>query len=279
MIPIAVKEQILEVSASPYRNYCAGYPGTGGYIVTTVMGISAVADPCGHSGFNLLDSIKAFDLAESAEAYIGQINMATVSSFCGPEGLIWGHDVARTKAPSPHLLGGAEGIEEFRDIRLYAGADLRAAARALFGTAGDRRFPILHGSHVPCASRHRTARGPARLYAAFAVGVPTGRDVAACLLLEDAGELEYGLDDNGIAVARDHILIDMVRAARAIGGNHGTVYSDLYIDFTQRRIDEGEVGCALVAMPYIQLAQGAYNRGIATQSLEEWERNTGRIAV
>jgi len=279
MLPTIIKEQILEVSASPYRNYCAGYPGTGGYIVTTVMGISAVADPCGHSGFNLLDSIKAFDLAESTEAYIGQINMATVSSFCGPEGLIWGHDVARTKAPSPHPLAGAEGMEEFGDIRLHAGSDLRLAARALFGTASSRRFPILYGSHVPCASRYRTARGPARLYAACAVCVPAGRDVAACLLLEDAGDLEYSLDENGIAVARDHILKDMLRAARAIGGNHGTAYTDLYIDFTQRRIEEDEVGCALVAMPYIQIAQGAYNKGIATQPLEEWERSIGMTAV
>jgi histidine decarboxylase len=279
MLPTNAIEQILEVSASPYKNYCTGYPGTGGYIVTTVMGISAVADPCGHSGLNVLDSIKAFDLAESSEAYIGQINMTTVSSFCGPEGLIWGHDVARTKAPSPHLLAGAEGMEEFRELRIHAGHDLRLAARSLFGTAGNRRFPILHGSHVPCASRYQTVHGPARLFAAFAVGFPAGRDTAACLLLEDAGMLEFDMDAKEVANARGHILKDIIRAARAIGRNHGATYNDLYIDFTERRIEEGEVGCALVAMPYIQLAQGAYNMRMASQTLEEWEKNIGRIDV
>ncbi len=279
MFPKDIKEQILEVSASPYRNYCAGYPGTGGYIVAAVMGIGAFKDPCGHSGFNLLDSIKAFDLAESAEAYIGQINMVAVSSFCGPEGLIWGHDVARTKAPSPHLLTGADGMDEFAGIRLHSGLDLRLAAKALFGTADKRRFPILPGSHVPCASRFKTARGPSRLYAALAVGVPKERGSAACLLLEDVGVMDYDITDSEAGSAREHILKDMVRTAVSIGSNHGSSYGDVYIDYIERLIDDGEVGCSLVAMPYIHLAQAAYNKNIAHQSLEEWAQNRGGAAV
>ena len=46
----------------------------------------------------LLDDIVAYDRAEANDAYIGQINMETASSFCGIAGQVWGYDLATADA-------------------------------------------------------------------------------------------------------------------------------------------------------------------------------------
>ena len=42
----------------------------------------------------VLEGIVSYDRAEKNDAYIGQINMVTASSFCGLNGAIWGYDLA-----------------------------------------------------------------------------------------------------------------------------------------------------------------------------------------
>ena len=38
--------------------------------------------------------IVSYDPCEKDDAYIGQINMGTASSFCGVNGALWGYDLA-----------------------------------------------------------------------------------------------------------------------------------------------------------------------------------------
>jgi histidine decarboxylase len=263
MLPLKVRQELLRNAVSPYAGYCTGYSGQGAYVCALTLAIGSFRDPCGHSGFNVLDSIKAFDMAETEAAYIGQINMVTVSSFCGPEGLIWGHDVAGPVRADLHALATSG---EFAGLEILSGRHLTDAAKALFGTANDRRLPLLPGAHVPTAAKTHTVRGPARPYAAFALAVPKSRATAACALVEDVGEIAS--DDE-----KQHIAADLVRACLAVGRNNRVEYETIYLDITDREISDEEVGCALVAMPYVKLAGRAHNKRLATYSLDDWERH------
>jgi len=265
MLPLKVRQELIKNAIGPYERYCTGYNGEGAYVCALMLGIGAFRDPCGHPGLGVLDSIKAFDLAETESAYIGQINMVTVSSFCGPEGMVWGHDAVRPVTPDLHPLGYKGNNTGFGDIEIISGRHLTDAAKALFGTVDARRFPLLPGAHVPTAAKTHTVRGPARPYAAFALGIPANRASAACALVEDVGVL--GSDDE-----REHILSDLVRACMAVGKNNRVEYETVYLDLVDREVAEGEVGCALVAMPYVKLAGRAQTKHLATYTIEDWER-------
>ena len=95
MEPEFSPKKILESSLSPYDLYCLGYPQQNGYITAPVLSIGVAKETFSHVGSKVLDSIIAYDRAETQETYICQINMIIVSSFVGPQGLIWGYDLAK----------------------------------------------------------------------------------------------------------------------------------------------------------------------------------------
>jgi len=90
-----MSENIIDKTAiSPFENYCDGYgcPGAkgNGYVSTLKVSAGTVEK----TDDLLLDGIVAYDRAEATDAYIGQINMITASSFCGIAGQVWGYDLA-----------------------------------------------------------------------------------------------------------------------------------------------------------------------------------------
>ncbi len=93
---------ILEKSISPYEKYCDGYGNTkssgNSYLLGFVLSTGKTKKQFYHDGSKMLDEINAFDIAETKGPYIGQINMSIVSSFCGPQGLIWGYDIYASEA-------------------------------------------------------------------------------------------------------------------------------------------------------------------------------------
>src|SRR5436190_12700677 len=86
---------VVDGAIGPSTKYCMGYlnPGASGqgYISTLKLstGLVKVAglDP-GTEG------IVSYDRCEKNDAYIGQINMLTASSFCGVNGAVWGYHLA-----------------------------------------------------------------------------------------------------------------------------------------------------------------------------------------
>ncbi|MDI6830153.1 MAG: histidine decarboxylase, pyruvoyl type [Actinomycetota bacterium] len=261
--------EILASAVGMEDDYCVGFPGRGGYCIGLVMGIGITRKTFSQAGSELLDAIVAYDEAEVEDTYIGQINMITVSSFCGPRGLIWGYDVARDGVARPPLLEGAEAAE-FAGTTLVHGAVLRQATRMLFGTRGRRHFPLLPGSHVPCAGKYRSYEGREVLYAAVAVGIPEERDRHACLLMEDVGRCGKGVLREGWERARTGIILNMVRSVLRIGANHDVTYREIVADAVLREVPEGHIGCALVAAPYFQLARKGYHPDLTRLSLQEW---------
>lgn len=271
MQSIFSKEKILNLSISPYDKYCIGYTGKGRYITALVMGIGSFKETFSHVGSDLLDSIVAYDRAEVDDIYIGQINMTIVSSFCGPEGLIWGYDIANNVKKRKHFLLSSGGVNKFKGIKIRSGEGLRDAARMLFGTNKEKHFPFLPGSHVCCAGKYRFFKGPTFLYAAVAIGIPKDRNRSACLLMEDVGQLIDIDDKKNIGKrVKKKLIVNMIKSVLEIGKNQKIIYEEIIVDFIAKKINAGEVGCSLIAMPYFHLAKNAYDKSLPKEKLKDW---------
>lgn len=259
------KNKIIQSALSPYDRYCVGYSGRGGYLTALVMGVSSFKKRFSHSGSKILDAILAYDRAEVADTYIGQINMEIVSSFCGPQGLIWGYDLAKEETLKINSILSKNILKRFKEIEIKNGENLRKAAKMLFGTIGEFHFPLLPGTHVPCAGRFHFEEGPVYLYSAAAIGIPEDRKRAACMLMEDVGKLK-----KVTSRIKEKILLNGIQSILELGKNHRVNYKEVFVDFFARKIKTDEIGCALIAMPYFCLAKKAFTKNLTKQSLNKW---------
>lgn len=268
------KNKILKSAISPYNNYCVGYPGEGNYLTALTLGFGAFEKTFSHSGSEILDGIVAFDKAEISEAYLGQINMITVSSFCGPQGLIWGYDIAKEESipAPPFILELYKNHEEFKDIKIKNGENLRKASKALFGTVGEKHFPLLPGAHVPCACRSYIKSGPATLYGITAIGIPENRREAACVLMEDVGKIHNS--EGTTESIKEKLEVNAIKAVLKIGELQKIRYQDIFVDSIIGEAKSNEMACVLVAMPYFLLAKGALSKNLIDQDLKTWAKNS-----
>ena len=89
LLSVSQAAEIIDKTAiGPFQNYSDGYGNPGatgnGYISVLKVSTGAVEK----TDDALLDGIVAYDRAEANDAYIGQINMVTASSFCGLAGAL-----------------------------------------------------------------------------------------------------------------------------------------------------------------------------------------------
>ena len=139
-----------------------GNPGSSGvgYISVLKLSTGTVAKTMD----SVLEGIVSYDRAEKNDAYAGQINMIAASSFSGLNGAVWGYDLARHdglidgSSRDAHEDGGALTASRSRCSRWRASP---RGGGGLFGSAQARRFPLLPGSHVICATKDVTVGGPA----------------------------------------------------------------------------------------------------------------------
>lgn len=273
------KKDIIASAISPYEQYCTGHGGGHQYFTALIMGIGSSPKTFTHSGSNVLDSVLAYDRAEVHDIYLGQINMAIVSSFCGPSGLIWGYDIVPSRQ-SAKIIEEAKEHPELRGIPVYSGEGLRTAARMLFGTNKKRRFPFLPGSHVFCAGRYVFIPGPALAYAAIGIGIPQDRSRTAAVFMEDAGQIFFEKDTSGkIDKKRTEIMLNMARSVVKIGKNQRVKYKEIIVDCIMKKIPAGEIGCSLVAIPYFHLAKSAHTETLEHENLESWALRTQDLAI
>ena len=260
------KEKIIELAKSPYSDYCMGYPGEGPYFTGFVLGSSVVPMKLGNKGSSVLDKINAFDLAEVDNTYLGQINMITVSSFCGPHGLLWGHDIVRASDFSISELMDEKDLKEFEGTSILYGKNLRKSTEALFGTLEKKQFPLFPGSHVFTAQKFIALPGPVNLYGAFAVGIPENRSSEACLFMEDVGEIKDEQDEKELAK-------NVIYSVQEIGKNQKINYKEIYVDIITQKAEKGEMGGVLVASPYFLLAKNAYLSAGLPETISEWKKS------
>jgi histidine decarboxylase len=279
----------LSLAISPYDDYCEGYGNSGssgnGYILGTFLGIGKAQAKLGHSGSRMLDEINAFDLAETDGPYIGQINMSIVSSFCGPQGLIWGYDLAVAKGLRRNIDRSTfpKYVMDDRSgkIPVCSILPLVEATRSLFGTVDKKKFPLKPGAHVPCAGKNIKAEGPGRIYAGVAIGVAKNRDENACLLMEDTGQipLENSISQDLVYAYEDMICTQLAESVVQIGHNQKVEYAEIFVGVKSIAINKDEIGCALVACPYFTIAKNAVKTSkkkefdfsdIIESNIDEW---------
>jgi histidine decarboxylase len=269
---------------SPYPLTCDGFgsPLASGksYFLGAFMGVGVTKKKFGHKGSTLLDEINAFDIAETDFSYIGQINMSIVSSFCGPQGIIWGYDFAK----HPKLRQRADRKTFPESVRtgkfsadVYQIEPLLEATQQLFGTVDKRLFPLQPGAHVPCAGKNIKIHGAGRIYSGVALAIAEDRVANANLLMEDVGEipLDFSATDMEVKHYEDMIRRNLAESVLQIGINQNVTYKEIFVGVKSVYVPENEIGCALVAFPYFTLAQEALpnEKNIlesSVDSLAEW---------
>ena len=291
--PVAIAEQ----ARSPSKDYCYGYQNTdtaGKYITTMKLeiGVDSTAHLAEHEK---LLKIASYDKAEATGTYIGQINMIAVSSFSGPGAAVWGYDLVHHDDLKKKLLFNIhdDPHDMFKvnpksppKIPVYDVTPLLEASEKLYGTASDRRYPILAGAHVPCAVKEEYSFEPGTnkpgcgwLYSFISLAIAENRDRDACLFVEDCGfyTKEEFPAESGEKVKEklESKLRNVTYCQYLCGENQKTPYKEIFAGYVYEYIPPGMFGCALTCAPYVSLAQGAYPnqdaKKLATMSLAQWE--------
>jgi len=278
---------------SPFDDYCDGYarPGAEGLGYVGVLKVATATVE--KTDDALLDGIVALDRAEAAEAYLGQINMETASSFCGLAGQVWGHDlaVADTIARQSQAPLFCVTQHDGSALPIYDAGPLLEAGKALFGTAQARRFPPAPGAHVICANKSVTAYRPRQgqpdpvlgqaygVWCYLALSIARDRDAAADLFMEDAGP--WTVDEEGAELERwlEAHRRSVADSIVACGRGQGVLYARTYIAYARTLMPPGHLGVALAVAPYVVLARKALPGGdftrLAGLTLSAWEQEIG----
>lgn len=270
------RKQVVNGAVGPFDTYCDGYGNPGasglGYISVLKLSTGTVAK----SMDTVLEGIVSYDRAEKNDAYIGQINMIAASSFCGINGAVWGYDVARHDGLDDESI---EPIAHRRrkdgyKIPVYPVAPLLEAGEALFGSAEARRYPLLPGAHVVCATKEITVPGPTAVWSAIALAIAEHRDHDSSLFIEDVGHDVRGATpderESELHARMDNIVTSVVLC----GDDQDVSFEKIFVGFKTEWVPEGYIGCALTCAPYVVLARNAVPdpaEQLLEMTLSQWE--------
>ena len=236
--------KIDKTAISPYDRYCDGYgmPGAygNGYVSVLKVSVGTVKK----TDDILLDGIVSYDRAEINDAYVGQINMLTASSFCGVAGQVWGHDLAAHDSIANDEIKPLYELKQFdgTPLKVYDAKPLLDAGIELFGTEKNRRFTTAPGAHVICANKSATAYRPKE-------NRPLKEEDAGLWTTNDNPEdLKKFLEDHRKAVTWSVV---------ECGRDSHVVFERTYIGFAYVIMKPGEIGNALTCAPYVTLARDA----------------------
>lgn len=255
----------------PYEKYCTGYTYRGPYVLA--MHLAAVAVSFDDIVSDNLRRICAFDAAEIAETNVGQLNAMTVSSFCGPHGLIWGYHIAQPATLRDELI--IELPTDAGTLPVYSGEPLVRASRTLLGTQDAPRFPIFPGSHTPVAMKDSYCSGPGWVYAVTAIGIVDARaGESAHILMEDVGSWT-----SSPPMSAREMSIQCARSTQIIAQQQRSRIKEIFVSTRIQKVNVGEMGCALSFLPYIHLAAqavpGRNMENIKGMELALWETSFG----
>lgn len=287
--------KIDKTAISPYDRYCDGYarPGAQGNGYVSVLKVAT--GTVKKTDDDLLDGIVAYDRAEAIDAYIGQINMETASSFCGVAGQVWGYDLAIAdiiaSGDQPKLFDKEQ--YDGSSLPVYDAQPLVDAGIELFGREDKRRFPPAPGAHVICANKSVTALYPADakkesdlkkdqafgVWCFIALSIAKDRDNAADLFIEDAGLwTKNQSEDDLLAFLKEHRR-QVIWSVVACGADQSVLYDRSYVGFAYTIMKPGEIGTALTVAPYITLARDAVPssgfHALNDMTLSQWKQDMG----
>ena len=278
-------------------DFCFGYENssTNGYYITTVKIACGKVDMKGLDNDEILEGIVAYDRAERNSAYIGQVNMITVSSFSGPMSAIWGYDMAKVDPTILYekVLFKIPG-KKFPDrlITVYSMDPLIAATESLFGKESSRKFPVIAGGHLPTAQKSCDSIDPETgkatsgwVWSYLSLAIAVRRGVDASLFVEDAG---FFPDKSDKPLSELEVDLLLQKKARAVaysqilcGENQSVPFKEIFMTWRKLYINKDEYGTALTCAPYITLAKNVYPNGVSDPkalidiSLQDWETTVG----
>ncbi|WP_297405189.1 histidine decarboxylase, pyruvoyl type [uncultured Cetobacterium sp.] len=279
--------KIDKTAISPYDRYCDGYGAPGAYGNGYVSVLKVSTGTVKKTDDFLLDGIVSYDRAEINDAYVGQINMLTASSFCGVAGQVWGHDLATHDSIENNEIEPIFTLEQFdgTPLKVYDAKPLLESGIELFGTEKNRRFTTAPGAHVICANKGITSYRPEEgkalkegeaygVWCFIALSLSNDRDNCADLFIEDAGlwtkndnseELKKFLEDHRKAVAWSIV---------SCGHDSHVVFERTYVGFSYVIMKPGEIGTSLTCAPYVTLARDAVPEtgfsGLNNLTLSKW---------
>ncbi len=233
---------------SPHADFCSGafLPDSAAYVTGPLIQYGSAKK----TGYQLLDKTLAYDKAESSNIYIGQINMIHVSSFCGPHGVLWGYDIEQS-----NLLRDRK-LFDVNQIPVFDGTHLQYSLKNLFGTEQKRNFPLFPGSLVPCAYKDIYGEGGQTIMGALAIGIPADRKQSACVYVENLAIADGKISAENISAFAQETASSVLK----VGVNQSIRYKEIFLLLKAHKIEEGMVGCMLVACPYFLLAGKAAKR-------------------
>jgi len=267
-------KDIVNGAVGAFPDHCAGYlnPGASGlgYVAALTLSVGKVKADMDIG----LEGIVSYDRCEADDAYIGQINMLTASSFCGLNGVVWGYDIARSEHLTETKLSTLRR-HDGKDIPVYAVQPLLDAAYRLFGAKAQRRFNPLPGAMVVCANKSWTMRAPpgktTKVWCAIALAIAEDRSKDANLFIEDASDTvttgPCSLDD---------LVQNIAQSILRCGADQGVIYKEIFVGHKSIDVDEGTVGCALTCAPYVTLPKSAIPQGqpasaLLEMTISQWE--------
>ena len=300
-------KDVVNGAVGSFDPYCMGYmnPGAsgGGYISTMKLSVDKVNVAGLDEG---AAGIVSYDRCEKDDAYIGQINMGTASSFCGLNGALWGYHLAQADSiakgtlkpmfeyPGPMYPPG-EKLPVQGAVPVYPVAPLLDATERLFGRmdkygSGERdlrRFPPMPGSHVICANKSVSARGPGYFWSAIAIAIAKDRSRDANLFIEDADVIRPVTQPDGgvVTPTMEQVYAQLHQHLRNVtksmilcGQDQNVVFTSIFAGVKFIFAGENEWGCALTCAPYVTLARKAVPAGQEPASLlgmtiSQWEQS------
>lgn len=276
-----------KTAISFYNKYCDGYgaPGSTGNGYVSVLKVSV--GKIKKTDDILIDGIVAYDKAEVNDAYIGQINMLTASSFCGVAGQIWGYDLAK------HDSIVRDEEKPVLEMKQYDGSILKVfdakplldAGVELFGTESERRYPPLPGAHMICANKGVTAYRPLKeksfgenegygVWCFIAISIAKDREKNASLFIEDAGIWKKSDKEEELKEFLENHRKSVVWSVIECGRDSHITYDRTYVGFAYTIMKPGEIGTSLTCAPYVTLARDAIPENgfgeLNKMSLSEW---------
>lgn len=268
---------VVSGAVSPFAKYCDGYGNNGAsgnsYISVLTLGVGTVKSDMDPG----LEGIVAYDRAETNDTYIGQINMITASSFNGLNGLVWGYHVAKSDKLAD---GTAKPLFERQrkdggKLLVYSADPLLDAGARLFGLNNQRRYPLLPGAHVICATKDISIKGPCNIWSAIAIAMAEDREKDSNLFIEDCGSCPAFESDAKRAEYFDKLVRNIAECVLRCGEDNNAKYKEVFISYKSAWVPEGQTGCALVAAPYVVLARNAIPSGgvskLLSMTISQWE--------
>jgi histidine decarboxylase len=274
---------VVNGAISPFDEYCMGYMNPGnsglGYISTMKLSVDMVSMAGLDEG---TEGIVSYDRCEKDDAYIGQINMLTASSFCGVNGALWGYHLATADSIAngsiqPMYYENQNGGR----IPVYPVYPLLDAAQRLFGVDAQRRFPPMPGAHVICANKNFTSKGSACwVWASIAIAIADNRDTDANLFIEDAGSFPGNLSAPTVVQNLKITQTNVTKSIILCGQDQNVLYKEIFVGYKYLFVPQGYVGCALTCAPYVSLARDAIPAGyvpsdLLNMTISQWEKLVG----